>query len=113
MPRRRIDRWNRVSQTTCSFNTSILCMPYARTNGNTYIKPQPSLMFPQPIKQQVPVHLRLDQHQVDEQHHEIVFDVFVRELLAYGALGQADAFAEGAVVGFGVGRVECAHRGAA
>jgi hypothetical protein len=35
-----------------------------------------------------------------------VFDVFVCEAFAVGALGEADALAEGAVVGFGVGGVE-------
>jgi len=87
MPRRRIDRWNYVSQTTSSSNTSNPSMSYTGMNGNTYIKPQPPLMFSQPIKQQMPIHLRFDQHEVDEQHHEIVFDVFVREFLTDGALG--------------------------
>ena len=34
-------------------------------------------------------HLRLHQHQVNKQHHEIVLDVFVREALAPRALRQA------------------------
>jgi len=88
MPRRRIDRCPRVSH-RCSFQIPSLTPVASQTrmNGNTYIKPQPPLMFPQPIKQQVPVHLRLDQHEVDEEDYEIVLDVFVREFLAYGALG--------------------------
>ena len=35
-----------------------------------------------------------------------MLDVFVREVLARGALGEAHAFAQGAVVGFGVSGVE-------
>jgi hypothetical protein len=35
-----------------------------------------------------------------------MLDVFVGEALAVGTLGEAHAFAEGAVVGFGVGCVE-------
>jgi len=37
-------------------------------------------------------HLRLDQHKVDEQYHEVMLDVFVGELLAVGALRQTHAF---------------------
>ena len=88
MPRRRIDRWDHVSH-YCVFQIPLLIPIAFQTTltGSTYIKPQPSLMFPQPIKQQVPVHLRFYQHEVDEKHHEIMFDVFVREFLAYRALG--------------------------
>ena len=50
--------------------------------------------------------LRLNQHQIDKQHYEIVLDVFIREALAVWALREAHAFAEGAVVGFGVCGVE-------
>lgn len=35
-----------------------------------------------------------------------MLDVFVGEALAAGTLGEADAFSEGAVIGFAVGRVE-------
>ncbi len=52
------------------------------------------------------VDLRLDEDEVDEEHDEVMLDVFVGEALAAGALGEADAFAGGAVVGFAVGRVE-------
>jgi len=88
MPRRSMDRWNHVSY-YCVFQIPLLTTVASRTTliGNTYIKPQPSLMFPQPIKQQVPIHLCFDQHEVDEEDYEIVLDVFVREFLAYGALG--------------------------
>jgi len=88
MPRRRIDRWNHVSY-RCLLQIPSLTPVASQATliGNTHVKPQPSLMFPQPIKQQMPVHLRFDQHKVDKQHHEIVFDVFVRKFLAYGALG--------------------------
>jgi hypothetical protein len=61
----------------------------------------------------MPIYLRFDQYQIDKQHYEIVLDVFVGEFLAHGALGEAYAFAKGSIVGFGVGRVECAHGGAA
>jgi hypothetical protein len=57
-----------------------------------------------------PTHLRLDQHEVDEQHHEIMLDVFVRELVAPRALRQPHAFAERSVVRFRVFRVQCLHR---
>jgi hypothetical protein len=55
-------------------------------------------------------HLRLDQHEVDEQHHEIMLDVFIRELVAPRALRQPHAFAERPVVRFRVFRVQCFHR---
>jgi hypothetical protein len=47
-----------------------------------------------------------NQHQINKQDDEIMLDVFIRELLAVGTLREADAFAEGAVVGFGVGGIE-------
>lgn len=53
--------------------------------------------------------LRLDQHQIDEEHHEVVLDVFVREALAARTLRQPHAFAETAVVGFAVFVVEPLH----
>lgn len=61
----------------------------------------------------MPIHLRLDQDEIDEQDDKVVLDVFVGKFLAVGALREADAFAEGAVVGFGVGGVEGADGGAA
>jgi hypothetical protein len=42
-----------------------------------------------------------------------MLDVFVGEALAVGTLGEAHAFAEGAVIGFGVGCVEHGDRVAA
>jgi hypothetical protein len=48
------------------------------------------------------MYLWLYEDQVNEQHDEIMFDVFVREAFAVGALCEAYAFAEGAVVGFGI-----------
>jgi hypothetical protein len=48
----------------------------------------------------VTAYLGLDQHQVDEDYDEIMFDVVVCEALAVRALGEADAGAEGARVGF-------------
>jgi len=53
--------------------------------------------------------LRLDQHQIDKQHHKIMLDIFVREALAARTLRQPHAFAETAVVGFAVFVVEPLH----
>lgn len=64
----------------------------------------------QPIEQQVSIHLRLDQHQIDEQDDKVMFHVFVGELLAARTLGQAHAFAQRAVIGFAVGTVELRDR---
>ena len=54
----------------------------------------------------MPIYLRLDQHQVNEQHYEVMLDVFVGEALAAWALSQADALSKRTVIGFAVGRVE-------
>ena len=51
--------------------------------------------------------MRLDQNQINEQHHKVVLDVLVGELLAAWALRQAHAFAQRPVVGF---RVLCVQR---
>lgn len=51
-------------------------------------------------------HLRLDQNQIDKQHNKIVLDILVGEPLAVRALGQADPFAQGAVIGLAVDRVQ-------
>ena len=56
------------------------------------------------------VHLRLDEDHVDEQHHEVVLDVFIREALASWALREADAATEGSVVRAGVLGVETVDR---
>jgi hypothetical protein len=61
----------------------------------------------------MPIYLRLDQHQVYEQHHEVMLHVFIREFLALWALCQAYTLSERAIVGFRVRGVEGAHRGAA
>jgi hypothetical protein len=57
---------------------------------------------PQPVEQQMPVDLRLDQDQVDEEDDKVMFDVFVGEAVALRTLGQAHALAQGAVVGLAV-----------
>jgi hypothetical protein len=44
-------------------------------------------------------HLRLNQHQVDEQHDKVMLDVLVGKSLASRALGQAHAFPKRPIVG--------------
>lgn len=51
-------------------------------------------------------HLRLDQNQVDEEHHKIMLDVFVGKSLASGTLRETHALAERAVIGLAVACVE-------
>lgn len=55
-------------------------------------------------------YLRLDQHQVDEQHHEVVLDVFVGEALAPRALRQPHALAQRPVIRCAVGVVQLLDR---
>ena len=50
--------------------------------------------------------LWFNQDQVDEQDHEVVFNIFVGKPLAMRTLGEADAFAQRTVIGFAVGGVE-------
>lgn len=47
-------------------------------------------------------YLWLNQHQVDEQHDEIMLDVFVGEAFAAWTLRETHTFAESLVVGFAV-----------
>jgi len=58
----------------------------------------------------MPVHLRLDQDQVNEQHDEVMLDVFVGEALAARALGEPDAFAQRPVIRLAVCRVQLVDR---
>lgn len=51
-------------------------------------------------------YLWLDQHQIDEQHDEIMLDVFVGEAFAAWALRETHTFAESLVVGFAVSCIE-------
>ena len=51
-------------------------------------------------------YLRLNQHKVNKQDDEIMLDVFVGEPMTMSALREADPFAERAVIGFAVGRIE-------
>lgn len=51
-------------------------------------------------------YLWLDQHQINEEDDIVMLDVFVGEAFAARALGQADALAEGVIVGLAVGGVE-------
>jgi hypothetical protein len=46
--------------------------------------------------------LRFNQDQINEEHHEVVLDIFVGKALASRALRQAHALAEGAVICFAV-----------
>lgn len=39
------------------------------------------------------MYLRLDQHQVDEEDHKIMLDIFVGEAIAIGTLREPDALA--------------------
>lgn len=48
----------------------------------------------------------LDQHQIDEQHDEIMLNVFVGEAFAAWTLCEPHTFAESLVVGFAVCGVE-------
>jgi hypothetical protein len=50
--------------------------------------------------------LWLDQHQINEQHDEIMLDIFVGEAFAAWALCEPHTFAESLVVGFAVGSVK-------
>ena len=51
-------------------------------------------------------YLWLDQHQIDEQHDEIMLDIFVGEALAAWTLCETHTFAESLVVGFAVCGIE-------
>jgi len=55
-------------------------------------------------------HLRLDQHEIDKQHDIVMLDVLVGEPFTVGTLRQPDPFAERAVVGLAVRRVESGDR---
>ena len=68
--------------------------------GGTYIELIP--LSHQSIVQQMPVHLRLDQHQINEQDYGIVLNVFVAEAAAVLADREAHSMAGGFVVGAGV-----------
>jgi hypothetical protein len=47
-------------------------------------------------------YLGLDQDKINEEHNEIMLDVFIGKSLAMGALGQANSFAKCRVIGFAV-----------
>lgn len=55
-------------------------------------------------------YLRLDQDQINEQHHEIVFDIFVGEAFAARTLRQTHALSKSLVIGFAVRRIQRRHR---
>jgi hypothetical protein len=51
-------------------------------------------------------YLRLDQHQIDEQHHEVVLDILVCEALAARTLRQSHALPKCSIISLAVGMVE-------
>jgi hypothetical protein len=51
-------------------------------------------------------YLRLDQDQVDEQHHKVVLDILVRETFAARALRQTHSLSQRTVIGLAVRMVE-------
>ena len=54
-------------------------------------------------------YLRLDQHKVDKQHHQIMLDIFIGKSLASWALRQAYTLSERLVIGLAVGCVQVLH----
>lgn len=44
-------------------------------------------------------YLRFDEHQIDEDHDKVIFDVFVGKALAARTLRQSHAFALGSIIG--------------
>lgn len=48
------------------------------------------------------IDLGFDQDEIDEQHHEIVLDVFVAKVAAISANGQADVVTARLVISIGV-----------
>lgn len=57
--------------------------------------------------QQMPIHLRLDQNQVDEYDYKVMFDVFVAEVSAVLAYCQAYAVAARVLIGALIFGIEC------
>jgi len=74
----------------------------------TYVKS--IVLATKPVEEEVPVHLRLDQDQVNEQHDEVMLDVFVGKPLAARTLGEPDAFAQRPVIRLAVCRVQLVDR---
>lgn len=58
------------------------------------------------MKLSATTYLRLDQHQIDEQHNHVMLDVFVGKAFASWALRQSHTLAQRFVIGFAVCRVE-------
>jgi len=56
------------------------------------------------------LYLWLDQDQINEQHHEVMFDVFIGEPLAARTLSQSNSFAERSIIRFAVGCVKSIDR---
>lgn len=54
------------------------------------------------VSEECATYLWLDQDQIDEQHDEIMLDVFVGEAFAAWTLCEAYTFAESLVIGFAV-----------
>ena len=51
-------------------------------------------------------YLRFYQDKVNKEHDEVIFDIFVGEVLAAGTLRQTHAFAQGAIVGTAISAVQ-------
>jgi len=56
------------------------------------------------------VDLRLDQHQVDKQHHKVMFNVFISESFASRTLCETHTLSQRYIVGLAVFSVERVHR---
>ena len=50
----------------------------------------------------LPLYLWFDQDQIDEQHHKVMFDIFVGKALASRTLGQPNSFAERSIICFAI-----------
>jgi hypothetical protein len=51
------------------------------------------------------LYLRFDQNQINEQHHEIMLDIFVGEAFAARTLRQPHSLSQGFIIGFAVCRI--------
>lgn len=60
------------------------------------------------LGQDCSTYLWLDQHQINEQHDEIMLDIFVGEAFAAWTLRETHTFAESLVIGFAVCSIKCA-----
>lgn len=80
IPKRTMDRYSQVSYP----HTYSVHVWKTEKRVQTYIKP--ILARLQPIKQQMAIHLCLDEHEINKEDDKVVLDVFVREFLAVRTL---------------------------